>query len=660
VKAPFLSRFTGCRFIPRVASVSVKLRPGPGSARTVLGVLSLLLGACTADVQRSGVAGGTGATSSATGGTGSSATGGSGNGSSSGGSGGSGAGMATGGSGNVTSTGGASGKAGSGGTGNAGGVPPVPDDCDPAARTSATPLRRLGRVEYLNTLRDLLEPSGLSAEVEAVASQTEQVPPDGENEHLFSGMDRRLTQRHVDAYYGVANALSERLTGNADSLEALAGACTSDAEPTEACVSDFLTSFGARAFRRPLTDAEVSRYLELRSAGTPTAEVFRGVVFTLLLSPDVLYHLEIRGEPTTAAPEVLALAGHEKASRLSYLFWQSMPDADLLARAAAGDLDTDQGYQEAVQRVFEDPRTRRTLSTFWGEWLGITGFAGFVQSAQFEAFADGVNANAALATAMMDETHALIDHFTWTTQGSYRDVLTSRLFLSESTELAELYGIDPWNGSGDPPSLPDAERSGLLTRAAMLVEGNAVTNPIKRGAFILKQMLCEEIDPPSDLPAEALALPMADPTLSTRERFEIKTSPSECRGCHSVINPLGFSLEVYDALGRYRSEENVYADDGELLSTMAVDPSVEVSLGEVITPVSTPIEFSEAIAATQAACQCLARQYFRFALRRDETVADACTVGAIRDQSIDGGSLSATLRSVALIPSFRERVMEDP
>jgi hypothetical protein len=80
----------------------------------------------------------------------------------------------------------------------------------------------------------------------------------------------------------------------------------------------------------------------------------------------------------------------------------------------------------------------------------------------------------------------------------------------------------------------------------------------------------------------------------------------------------------------------------------------------VVTPVSTPVEFSEAIAASQAAYQCLARQYFRFALRRDETAADACTVGAIRDQSLDGGSLAATLRSVALIPSFRERVMEAP
>lgn len=619
----------------------------------------MVLGACTADVQRNGEASGAGAAT--TGGTSSTATGGSGNGSSSGGNGVGGSGMATGGSGNASSSGGSAGKGGgTGGTGNVAGTPPVPSDCDPAARTSATPLRRLGRVEYLSTLRDLLEPAGLAAEVDAISSQTEQVPPDGENEHLFSAMDRRLTQRHVDAYYGIADALAERLTEDAGSLEALAGACTADAEPTEACVRDFLASFGARAFRRPLTTAEVARYLELRSAGTATAEVFRGVLFTLLLAPEVLYHLEIQGEPTTAAPEVLALTGHERASRLSYLFWRTMPDEALFASAAAGDLDTDQGYQAAVERVFTDPRTRQTLATFWSEWLGLAGFAGFIDGPQFEAFAEGVTANDALFTAMSEETHALIDHFTWDTPGSYRDVLTSRLFLSESTELADLYGIAPWSGSGDPPSLPEAERSGLLTRAAMVVEGNAVTNPIKRGGFILKHVLCEEIEPPSDLPAEALALPMADPTLSTRARFEIKTSPAECNGCHSVINPLGFSLEVYDALGRFRTQERVFADDGELLSTMDIDPAVEVAIGDTATPVSTPVEFSEAIAASRMAYECLAKQYFRFALRRDEAAADACTVGAIRDQSLDGGSLAATMRSVALIQSFRERVMEAP
>jgi hypothetical protein len=615
----------------------------------------LLVGACSGSVDGPpdddlpGAANGAGETSGSTGG---GASGGRSSGKGSGGSSQAGSGSGSdGGTGNGSSSGGSS-QAG-GGSGNSAGVPEIPESCDATALASETPLRRIGRTEYLNTLRDLLAPAGLAGEVGALESELEQLPPDGENAHLFSGMDHRLSQRHVDAYYGVADALAKRLSSSADSLEALAGDCAGD--PDAACVRAFVESFGARVFRRPLTSAEIDRYAELYVEGSPSTDVFFGILFTLLLSPDFLYHLEVRGEPQASQTRVLALSPYEKASRLSYLFWRSMPDQQLLDAAEAGDLDSDAGFEAEAQRVFADPRTQATLREFWGEWLGISGFAGFIDSAQFEAFADGVEADAALFEAMAGETHALIEHFTWDSDGSYRDVLTSPLYFSDSAALAELYGVEP-----DATALPSAERSGLLTRAAMVVEGNAVTNPIKRGAFILKQMLCEEIDPPSDLPAEALALPPADPTQSTRERFEAKTSPPECRGCHSMINPLGFSLEVYDALGRYRSEERVLADDGELLSTMDVDPTVEVDIDGTLTPVSTPLELAEAVAASERAYECLARQYFRYALKRDEAQGDTCALAALRDQARGDGSLRATFQNIVLLPSFRERVMEEP
>jgi hypothetical protein len=226
-------------------------------------------------------------------------------------------------------------------------------------------------------------------------------------------MDRRLTQRHVDAFYGIADALAKRITEDQAALEALVGDCAGDAEPTTACAGDFVRSFGARVFRRPLTDAEVDRYLELRTAGTASSEVFFGILFTLLLSPEMLYHLEIGGDPTADEPRVLALTAHEKAARLSYLFWGTMPDAELARAAEAGELDDDQGYQEVVERVFSDARTQSALSTFWREWLGIAGFAGFIDSPAFRAFSQGVTANDALFSAMADETQALIDHFTW-------------------------------------------------------------------------------------------------------------------------------------------------------------------------------------------------------------------------------------------------------
>ncbi len=550
---------------------------------------------------------------------------------------------------------GAGAGAGGGSSGSAG-TDPV-GACDPTALPSVSPLRRLPAVAYTRGLRDLLAPSGLESAVDAIESSLAQLPLDGQNDQLFSRMDARLTQRHVDAYYTVADALAKRLTGDETNLVALAGDCAAASEADAACVSAFLEDFGMRAFRRPLETGEHARYLELVEPGLSSSEVFFGVLFSVFMSPAFLYQLELEGEPVANDEAHLSLDAYELASRLSFTFWGTMPDQTLFEAAESGALATDAGYEEAIEHVFDDPRAAANFHRFWGEWLGMEGFSGFIDSAAFEAFSEGVDADDALLSAMQDETYDFIDHLTWDSDGSYADVLTDRSFFSESAELAALYGVDAWNGSGTAPLLPAGERSGLLTRAALLVEGNELTNPIKRGAFILKHLLCEDIAPPTNLPPDALALPPADPTQSTRDRFTAKTSPAECQGCHAVINPLGFGLEVYDALGRYRTEERVFADDGELLSVVPVVPEVEVLLDDMPLQVTTPAEFSEVLAAGSATYACFARQYFRFARAREAASGDACTLDALAQRSQGGGSLREVFKSIALEPAFRQRVI---
>ena len=554
-------------------------------------------------------------------------------------------------------SGGAGAQAGTGGgSGGSSGTDPV-GSCDPSAPPSVSPLRRLASSAYAQSLRDLLAPSGLDGEVDAIESSLSQLPLDGENEQLFARMDARVTQRHVDAYYTVADALAKRLTADASALVALAGECAGENEASGECVGAFIDGFGLRAFRRPLEASERARYLELVEPGLTSGEAFFAVLFSVFMAPDFLYQLELRGAPVANDEGHLALSPFEIASRLSFTFWGTMPDQTLFEAAESGALGTDSGYHDAIEHVFADPRAATNLRRFWGQWLQIDGFSGFIDSAAFEAFSEGVNADEGLVTAMLDETYRFVDHHTWDSNGSYANVLTDRSFFSESAELAALYGVDAWDGSGTAPLLPADERSGLLTRAAVLVEGNELTNPIKRGAFILKHLLCEDISPPSNLPPEALALPPADPTLSTRDRFTAKTSPGECQGCHALINPLGFGLEVYDALGRYRSEERVFADDGELLSVVPVVPEVEVVVDGATLEVASPTEFSEAIAAGSATYTCFARQYFRFARAREAAAGDACTLDALAAAAQGGTSLREVFKSIALEPAFRERVI---
>jgi hypothetical protein len=530
--------------------------------------------------------------------------------------------------------------------------------CDTGLEPSATPLIRLSILQYENTLRDLFSSEVLAAPT--VSAALAQFPADGEAEASFSQMDGRLSQRHVDSYYGVSDSVATLITSDPARLSALAGACANETPLAETCASDFVASFGRRAFRRPLSEQEHARYLELYDPDKSSAEVFRSMLFTVLMSAPFNYHLEIEGKPVDGEDR-LALTGYELASRLSYHFWQSMPDAALLDAAASGTLDTDEGFRAEVERLFGDDRTRQTVRRFYAEWYRLDIFGGFAQTPAFAAFADGVEATDALYQAMVAEIEALIDRYTWESEGSYADLLSSELALTQSPELASLYGVAPWDGTSEPARFSPEERSGLLTRAAFLITSNERTNPFKRGSYIKKAIVCDPLTQPdpNDLPAGALNEPEVDPEKSTRERFAAKTAPAECQACHAQFNPIGFALEGYDALGRWRTEEKIYSEDGELLATVAVDTAVELSLdGRTSVAIESPVGLSQAIVDSGKAETCFARHYFRYTYRRGEDdSADGCAMVAVREALLNGGGLRAALKAIALEPAFRTRIV---
>jgi hypothetical protein len=145
--------------------------------------------------------------------------------------------------------------------------------------------------------------------------------------------------------------------------------------------------------------------------------------------------------------------------------------------------------------------------------------------------------------------------------------------------------------------------------------------------------------------------------MSTRQRYELKTASPECVGCHTQLNPYGFVLEAFDALGRFRTEETIYDDAGVVQNQLPIDPVVEVHLGSEASTVTNPAEFNRLLADSGLPDACFARQYFRFTYRRDEATGDSCALARIRDDVAPGGSLKRALRDVALSPSFRQRVV---
>jgi len=529
--------------------------------------------------------------------------------------------------------------------------------CDPEATPAPEPLKRMSSATYRNALGALLSDPVFAPVQDAADPLIADLPADGDTGQTFGTMDNRVAQAHTDVYFAVADRVGQDVAATSERRAALAGDCANEDPIADACLRDFITDFGARALRRPLAAGEVDRYAEIADLAPNGPTVLGDIVFSLLMAPQFLYVVENEGTPAAGNADVLELTPHEVAMRLSQLFWQSIPDAELMAAADDGSLLTEAGYDAQVERLANDPRTRPTVIAFFEEWFRIVETRGFPDNPLFHAIDDGVGADTDLYLDMRDEVRAMIDHLTWETEGSYRDLLTTDRIYTSSSRLAALYGVAPGGALLPGGQFPLGERSGVLTRSALLLQSGR-TNPILRGARIRKEILCDDIHPPATLTSEDLAAPPLDPEMTTRERYDLKTSGANCVGCHTLLNPVGHTLEAYDGLGRFRTEERVYDDAGTVLATLPIDTSTvpRIDYGSEAT-VDDPVALMEGIADSAKTYDCFARHYFRFAFRRFEmNLEDGCTMTAVRD-AVRDGSLVDALVSIAHQPAFKRRTL---
>jgi hypothetical protein len=478
-------------------------------------------------------------------------------------------------------------------------------------------------------------------------------------------MDNRVSSDHVAGTFQVATATADAISGQPQRLTALAGACALVAPLTARCVDDFLATFGRRALRRPLTADELASYRAFNDGQRPPAEVFRALTVLLLTSPRFLNHLELDGTPVGGREDLLALTSYEIAARLSYTFWQSMPDEGLFAAAAVTGPDaltTDAGFARQLDRVFAEPRTRQTVWQFWNEWLRLEAFTGFAAARPaWKALATGETVAADAYDAMVQELRDLTEWFTWKRKSTLADLLSTDLSVTRSAGLAHLYKVAPWNGTGEPPRL--ADRAGLLQRAALLVGTLETTNPFHRGSLVRRAFLCDPLPrpDPNALPPGSLDPPPPSAAETTRQRFTRKTDNPLCLPCHSQFNDIGFVLESYDALGRFRATEKVFDEKtGMLLAELPIDATAAARIDpDDARAVAGPAELNRRIVETKKVEACLATNYFRYVFRRDEAGAassDACLVEQLAAAlGQPGVGLDEVWKQIARAPAFRRR-----
>lgn len=340
--------------------------------------------------------------------------------------------------------------------------------------------------------------------------------------------DQATTDAAIETTGYVAARLRE-LSGVAD-----------NAADRNARLMEFATRFAERAFRRPLTKEQRAFFIERQFAEVRDPETALNRVMLLVLkSPRFLYR-EIGG------PDA-----YDVASRLSFGLWDSLPDRDLLEAAAAGRLASADQVARQVERMLPDPRTRTKLRSFLMDWLKVEQAPDVAKDPRrFPGFDDAVISD--LRTSL----ELFLDEVVWSENSDCRRLLQAdRVFLNG--RLAKYYGADlPANAPFQPVALGPGERAGVLTHP-YLMSAFAYTgesSPIHRGVFLARSVLGVMLRQPPE--AVAPLAPDLHPKLTTRERVVMQTAPQACQTCHTTINHLGFTLELFDAVGRYREKEN--------------------------------------------------------------------------------------------------------
>jgi len=530
-----------------------------------------------------------------------------------------------------------------------GSLPTFPCETPGRVDISAVPLARMSREELALSLIALF---GTDL-VAAVASQLDAFPDD-QLRRSVDDFSNYFSTAHARAIVSLSEAIAQRVVGTDATLAALAGNCAIELAPSAACTEEFIATFGRRAFRRPITDDEAAMLQDLYAEGSSPREGFELVVMAVLQAPPFLFHIELEGEETQEnAIRKLRVSDDAVAARISYWTTGGPPDQALRDAVDAGTLSTLEQARAHVERLAQTDAFRVRLTTLFHYFL-LESEASEVP--RHEAFLSGISPDG-LQEELFAERDRFVDYVLWDTRGSARDLTLSTAAFPHTDRLANIYGVSRWVEGSAPPEV--SERPGLFLRAASLLQAFADTSPMRRGAFVRTRILCEELPPP---PVNAVNARLAevhiDPlTQSGRERARLITEPEGCMSCHSQINPPGFALENFDSIGRFRTAERVFDDQGVLVATHPIDPVVTLALGSGNeATVSSPRELAELLSNSPQVIACIAQRAFEVTRRRSPGSTDACVVEDLRDALVNGSIVQAFIDQIANDSLFSRRL----
>jgi mono/diheme cytochrome c family protein len=479
------------------------------------------------------------------------------------------------------------------------------EDKGAGAAVQDAEIRRLTHSQFNHTVRDLLGDQTTPAN---------QFPPeDFVNGFRNQSRGQSLSPLLIEAYSAAAERLARSAFQGGDTHGLIP--CKASA----ACRSRFVREFGLKTFRRPLDAGEQKRYETLMARETDLVKGAQLVVEAMLQSPNFLFRLD-------ATPDA-RLKPWATANRLSYSLWDTMPDAELFAAAARGNLSTRAGVEKATRRMLADPRARESLNEFVSQWLRFDRLlTASKDRRKFPLYTRET------AMAMTEEARTFFSDLVWN-KGNFMTLFTAD-YGYVSPELATIYAVPaPAKDFDRVPFPAGSERAGLLGQGLFLAltAKPEESSPTARGLFVREQFLCQHVpDPPPGVNTNLPAVTEAKPQTNRDRMSEHATNPS-CATCHKLIDPIGFGLEKFDAVGARRDQFALQFQSGRKpgggrgMAAKTVNLTIDTAgnvAGIPDSQFSSPAELGAVLAKSTQCQECVVKQYFRYTAGRLETPAD--------------------------------------
>lgn len=505
----------------------------------------------------------------------------------------------------------------------------------PTVAGSESSMRRLTESQYRQTIADVFgtdisivgkfDPDIRQHGLQALGSSTASVTPSG-----------------IEQYQRMAASIAMQVVSEAHRERLLSCVPHSTTDADAACASQFLQSYGLRLWRRPLSDTELLAWVDTAGqAAIKLVDFYAGLELALagmLMSPEFLFVID-RREPDAAALTGWRLDSYSLASRLSYLLWNSAPDEVLLRAAADRSLLEDAALHQQVSRLLASPRLANGIRAFFSDLYRFQTYNEINKDKLiYPAFTDQTMNDAREQTLRTIVSHVIED------DADFRDLYTTRK-TQLTRNLGRIYKVpvrvaDGWETMEFPET---SQRAGILSHVSFMAQHSHAgrSSATLRGKFIREAILCQEIPaPPADVDFSLVRLDDGSVHKTARDRLKAHRTEPRCAGCHTLMDPLGLPLEVFDGVGVFRTTEN----------GVTIDTAGELN-GNTF---AGAVGLGQALHDSDQATSCLVKRLYAYS-RGSAPAGDEYKLLEALEQSFaaNGYSVKRLLEFIVMNPSFR-------